>query len=376
LKSLRGDTSMKRPLVLGFLLLLAAGMAAQQLATPTSTEVASVSTTPQFTYRAWWLAPDHNAGTPQAQPQTSQRGRRPKSEGSMVGYIYDAVIASQIRVRFDAAWNDEFPDQAEFFYAKRGCYRGLATALPAAFDPAAPGPGPGVPDSVNFQQLAFMGEFAPSKRFSLFFELPVRWLQPQFQLTPPFANQSGISDVRLGAKLGLIASENQSLTFQFQSFLPSGDPAKGMGTNHASIEPSLLYRGQVTPRFSIEGQIGGLHPLDSSRGVPTNSSQGFAGDILLWGIGPAYQVYRGDRVKVVPVVEFVGWHIFSGFKTSLGGPILGAATDVSGTNIVNAKFGVRTFFGDHSSIYAGFGHALTDADWYHNILRVEYRYTF
>src|SRR5205809_7524462 len=48
--------------------------------------------------------------------------RRP----SMVGYIDDARVESHLRLRFDAASNSKFPDRAEFFYAKCGCYQGLA----------------------------------------------------------------------------------------------------------------------------------------------------------------------------------------------------------------------------------------------------------
>jgi len=298
----------------------------------------------------------------------------------MVGYIEDAVIASQVRIRFDAAFDDQFPDLAEFFYAKCGCYRGLATAIPAAYDPNAPGPGLGVPNNVNYQELTFRGEYAPVSRFSAFFELPLRWLQPQgFQAVPPFpafGSSSGVGDVRFGVKLGLIASDQRSLTVQLRAFVPSGDASKGLGTNHSAFEPALLYREQVTSRFGIEGQIGDSHPIGGSAGVPTNSSQSFAGDVFFYGIGPSYTVYEGNRVKFTPVVELVGWHVFSGFATNPGGPILGAAFDVSGTNIVNLKFGARTTVGNHDSFYVGYGHALTNPDWYDNIVRVEYRHTF
>ena len=68
----------------------------------------------------------------------SGSSRRP----SMVGYVDDATINSQIRVRFDAGQHTHYPDRAEFFYGKCGCYRGLPTTN-AAYDPDAAGPGPG-----------------------------------------------------------------------------------------------------------------------------------------------------------------------------------------------------------------------------------------
>lgn len=49
---------------------------------------------------------------------------------------------------------------------------------------------------------------------------------------------------------------------------------------------------------------------------------------------------------------------------------------VDGVAIINGKLGVRTFFGDRSSLYLGWGHSLTGSRWYENIWRVEYRLAF
>ena len=84
----------------------------------------------------------------------------PRRRGSMVGYIDDAVVSSKLRVRFETALHDNLPDRAEFFYAKCGCYRTLPPAN-AAYDPAAPGPGPGIVTDLNFQQAYVQGEYAP-----------------------------------------------------------------------------------------------------------------------------------------------------------------------------------------------------------------------
>src|SRR5712691_10474992 len=77
----------------------------------------------------------------------AQSAQRPapvptRRRGSMVGYVDDATLETQIRVRFDVGLHDRRPDRAEFFYAKCGCYRQLAGN--AAYDPTAPGPGPGL----------------------------------------------------------------------------------------------------------------------------------------------------------------------------------------------------------------------------------------
>jgi hypothetical protein len=326
---------------------------------------------------------------PDPLPQTSKATQarktkepsRPPIEGSMVGYIDDAIVGSQIRIRFDNAFEDQFPDRSEFFYAKCSCYRGLQNLIPPAFDPNAPGPGPGVPNSINFQQLYMNVEYSPHRRVSALVEVPIRWLQPQgFQSIPPFpgfSNQSGLSDVAVGLKFAAVASEGTYLTFQFKSYFPSGDASKGLGTSHYSVEPSLLLYHSFSDRWTLEGQIGDWHPIGGSAGVPITGSEGFAGDVFFYGIGPSYGLYRRNHVGLAPVVELVGWHVLGGFQTQpVTGTTDGASSEVSGMNIVNLKVGVRTSIGFHNSLYVGFGQALTHEDWYKHIVRLEYRYSF
>jgi hypothetical protein len=326
---------------------------------------------------------DGNAAQePNAKPTQSTAPSKPAPNipGSMVGYIDNPIVESQIRIRFDDAFEDRFPDRSEFFYAKCACYRGLQNLIPPAFDPNAPGPGPGVPKAINYQQLYMNAEYSPLRRFSAFVEVPIRWLQPQgFLAIPPFpgfSNQSGLSDVTAGFKVAAVASEGTYVTFQFKSYFPSGDASKGLGTNHYSIEPSLLLYHKLSSRFTFEGQVGDWHPIGGSAGVPTAGSEGFAGDVFFYGLGPSYKLYRGRHIGLTPVVELFGWHVISGFQTQPGGPVDGAAAEVGGLNIVNLKVGVRTSIGFHNSFYVGFGQALTHDDWYKHIVRLEYRYTF
>jgi Putative MetA-pathway of phenol degradation len=326
--------------------------------------------------------------SPPTPPPAETRQRIP---GSMVGYIDNPIVQNQVRIRFDAAFEDQFPDRSEFFYAKCGCYTHLNIPqfanipLSKAYDPNAPGPGLGVPNSINFQQLFMNVEYSPHRRFSAFVEIPIRWLQPQgFQSAPPatlgflpFSNQSGLGDVTAGFKLAAVATESTYLTFQFKSYFPSGDASKGLGTNHYSVEPSLLLFHSFSDRWILEGQIGDWHPVGGSAGVPVANSEGFAGDVFFYGIGPSYKLYQGNHIGIAPVIELFGWHVLGGFQTQpLTGTTDGAASEVSGMNIVNLKAGVRTSIGFHNSVYVGFGQALTHDDWYKHIVRLEYRYSF
>ena len=309
---------------------------------------------------------------PQAQlpPPPPPPPERPRRRGSMVGYIEDAVIGSKVRVRFDAGFQNNVPDRAEFFYAKCGCYSQIERTE-EAFDADAPGPLDGAANDIDFQQLYISAEYAIHDRVSAFGQLPFRWLQPQSFIPGTgagFRDQSGLDDLRAGVKVGLTATDDQSLTAQLRFFFPTGDAREGLSTDHASVEPALLYYQRVNDVVAIESQFGGWFPVDGANPVPTRGDGTFAGDVLFYGIGPSVEVYRSDRLVLAPIVELVGWRILNGHQTA-------ARTDAGDTNIVNLKAGVRAVAG-RGSFYVGYGRALTDDFWYRDIVRFEYRFDF
>ena len=170
------------------------------------------------------------------------------------------------------------------------------------------------------------------------------------------------------------SSPKHYLTAQLKTYFPSGTARHGLGTNHYSLEPALLYLPQFSRRLRSRARLGGWLPIGGSAGDPTNGSQSFAGNIFFYGIGPSYTVIDGDKFRLAPVVELIGWSVTGGQQTEITqrGPTFSA----SGTNIVNLKIGARMSFHARNSVYVGYGFPLTSADWYNNILRVEYRYSF
>ncbi len=292
--------------------------------------------------------------------------------GSATGYIDNAVVGSQIRVRVDAEFDFANPDRAEFLYGKCGCYANLNSNNPD-YDPNAPGPGPAIAKSVNLQEVRFNAEYAPVQRLSLFVDIPERTIQfTSDDPSSPITNRTGFGDVEAGFKFALLASDSRYLTFQARAYFPTGVAERGLGTGHYSFEPSLLYQQNLFSekfgdRWTLSSQFGDWHPTNGAAGLPTNSPQSFAGDILIYGLGSGYDVVSTESYRVTPVLEFVGWSVLSGFVTPGG---------AANTTIVNLKIGVRTTIHDHNSIYIGYGHALTNVTWYENLLRLEYRYVF
>ena len=149
-------------LIAALVMAIPAAAAAQDQGNTAATSGAA--TTEATAAKAGLAAP---AAAPTTLQGTSSRGTRRK--GSMVGYIDDAIIASKVRVRFDAGLHDTVPDRAEFFYAKCGCY------ADAGADPNSPGPRPGSAKDLTFQQLTMWGEYAVNDRFSVFAHAPIRW---------------------------------------------------------------------------------------------------------------------------------------------------------------------------------------------------------
>jgi hypothetical protein len=312
-------------------------------------------------------------GGTQAPAPTATEAPKPPSpldrrrRGSLVGYIADATIESQVRVRFDAGLHNNVPDRAEFFYGQCGCN------FSGAPGPGGVGAGDLVTD-LDFQQLTVDAQYAVNRRVAVFAALPFRFVEPQSflgetlrpALPHSFQHESGLSDIRAGAKAALVSTAGTVLTAQAQWYFHSGDSRKGLGTNHASVEPVLLLHQRLSDRLTLESQVGDWHPIDGSKFGGTS----YAGDVFFYGVGPSFELVSTDRVRFAPVLELVGWHVLGGQQQAAGK--LGSA---EGTNIVNLKVGARTSIGRYS-FYVGYGRALTDAVWYSDIVRVEYRYSF
>jgi hypothetical protein len=289
-----------------------------------------------------------------------------------VGYIDDPIVGNKFRLRFESGRENDVPDRVEFFYAKCGCYQDvLIDGAPA--DPEAPGPRPGAAIDVDHQQMFVQGEVGIGDRVSLFGELPIGFLRPQEFVGDPvgFGNQNGIGDIRAGIKIAAVSLDRHVVSLQLRGFFPTGDAAKGLGTDHAAMEPSLLMFHRAGDRGAIESQVGLWYPFSGASGKPLDADASFAGPIFFYGIGPSVEVYRGPRVSFAPVVELVGWRILDGFQTVLGVPF-----EADGTNIVNIKVGARLAWDDGGSIYGGWGRALTEQHWYQDIFRLEYRRAF
>jgi hypothetical protein len=265
---------------------------------------------------------------------------------SSVGYIDPALVGNQVRLRFDAAYRDNRPSRAEFLYAEGR--NGRELPLPET--------------RVDYQELSAYLEGKLAHNLSAFVETPVRFLNPEIN-----ADHTGFGDMNAGFKYALVNCPDLVTTFQLRTYVPTGDPRRGLGTDHVSLEPALLVWERLTDRVNLYGELRYWIPIGGTD---------FAGDVIRYGIGVSYGKPCEDGFWVTPVVELVGWTVLDGKEAVSTIPLGEGVKDASGDTIVNAKFGARLGYGNRADFYAGYGRALTGDVWYKDILRVEFRLLF
>jgi hypothetical protein len=270
------------------------------------------------------------------------------------GYVEPAIPVTMYRLRVDDALDDNRCDRADFIYSNR-------TLSPSGR----------VPLSIDLQELSNYFELALCPRFSVWVDVPVRWVD--FHVNNPGAIEtaSGLSDVQFGFKYAFVYTPWEVATFQFRTFAPTGNTSQGLGRGNWNLEPALLYYRRLTQRLFFEGEIKDF--------IPVAAGDTFAGNVATYGGSLSYLLYDRPNVRVAPVTELVGWTVFTGKETADG-----QAVSAAGDTIINAKFGVRTGFGElvqpgflsRADVYLGYGRALTGEVWYKNLFRAEFRLRF
>ncbi len=265
---------------------------------------------------------------------------------SGVGYVDNALVGNQFRLRFDAAYDINQPNRSEFLWAW----------------PPAAGPGPALDETgADYQSVSAYLEFAIDPDVSVFVDAPLVMSDPEVN-----PNTTGIGDLIFGAKAELLDDCDSVLTFQTKVYVPTGDEDATIGTGHVSIEPGLLFY-QRMPGWTLEGELRYWIPVD---GTPNRE-----GDVIRYGIGASTDLSCHGLCGVRPVIELVGWTFLDGLSRFVanGAP---QVVDATGDTVINLKVGSRFQITDNRDLYIGYGHALTNDRLYRDILRAELRYRF
>lgn len=265
---------------------------------------------------------------------------------SGVGYVDNAIVGNQFRLRFDAAYGIDQPNRSEFLWAW----------------PPPGGPGPARDESsADYQSVSAYLEYAVDPDVSLFLDAPMVMSNPVLN-----DNTTGIGDLQTGIKLQLFNDYDSVLTFQTKLYVPTGRSEHTIGTGHVSVEPGLLFYQRMS-QWTLEAELRYWIPIDGTSGRE--------GEVLRYGIGASKDLSCYGLCGVRPVVEVVGWTFLDGMSRFVDGGIT-RLTDATGDTVVNFKIGSRFRVGENRDLYVGYGHALTGDRLYRDILRAELRFRF
>jgi hypothetical protein len=258
---------------------------------------------------------------------------------------------TQMRIRTDFGWRMNDPDKAEFFWAK---INGKGPRTPAG-QPANAGE-----RSLDYRAATLYNEGAKD-RIGLFVEVGYLQVIPE-----TFQAHSGFGDMNVGTKTLLLDSELVQGTFQFRTFIPTGNFLNGIGNAHVSLEPSLIMSMKLAASTYMQGQLAYWIPVGGTAGAQGTIFH-YHGSLnqLLWCCG--------KDIQLIGTLEMNGYEIVSGSFTNINGTV-GRAKDVGDLFAVGP--GVRFTVGPKIDFGLGALFSLTGDRFAEELLRGEFRWRF
>lgn len=255
---------------------------------------------------------------------------------------------SNFRIRTAHMFNRPFPDRAGYYWAKGG----------------ASGTGPKLPErSVDATQLRFQSE-AGGDKFSLATEVPFSWVDPEEN-----RNHAGLGDLLLTTKTVMVDGDEWQITQFFRTQFNTGSQSMGLGTGRIALEPGFLFRYRWSDITYLYGDIRYWVPMG---GDPVHTGQ-----VLITGVGVGHLLWESNKLAVIPTFEVLTYSILNGQMTTPAG----VQIPTDGAHVVNLVPGVRIARDGGSDLglfefgISG-GWAITGAQLYESILRVDVRFSY
>jgi hypothetical protein len=287
-------------------------------------------------------------------------------------FVDAARPITQMRVRWDAGLDFTFPDRAEFFWARAdGKGKG-----PNGVDPSrtaiVPGtnpvrtiqtqyPAPYLGETkLRYNELSLYTEGAADK-FSLSLEMPYLSVDPDIN-----AHAAGFGDLIIGTKSLLLDCPLMQFSFQFKTFVPTGNFTKGLGTGHVSLEPSLLLALRLTASTYFQAQL--------SEWIPIGGDPSYEGSILHYHFAVNHILWRPIHdVQLIGSLEFNGYSFQTGQFTD---PTLGPWQKAGDDAYLSAGPGLRLVICDRIDFGAAAAFAVNDHHGPEQLYRTEFRWRF
>ena len=212
---------------------------------------------------------------------------------------------------------------------------------------------------INYGQFSLYTE-AASERGSLFVEIP-------YTAWSAFTGggAGGFSDMNAGMKSVMFDSELFLLTFQFKTYIPTGNASAGLGTGHVSLKPSLLSTLKLTSDAYLQSQL--------AQWIPIGGNTEYQGGVLHYHFSLNQTLYRiaGDAA-LIGTFEFNGWSFQNGRYTDISG----GSKPADASSYFSAGPGLRLALGPRFDCGVGTAFALTEQHWANQLLRCEMRFLY
>jgi hypothetical protein len=165
----------------------------------------------------------------------------------------------------------------------------------------------------------------------------------------------------------LLDCDLMQITFQFRTFVPTGNFPKGLGTGHVSLEPSLLTAIKLTPTSYFQGQLSYWFPIGGDTAFQGNVFHyHMSYNRLLWACG--------HNIQLIGTAELSGWEFLNGSYTD---PVTGLALRARDVGtVVSAGPGVRLSICNIIDFGVGSAFALTGDRLAAELIRAEFRWRF
>ena len=285
-------------------------------------------------------------------------------------FVESARPVTQMDLIWDSGFNFKTPDRAEYFYGREN----VNQIGPGGTKGTGRGPA-FVARSINHDDLDLYME-AGTAKFGLFVVTPYREVDyhgggASAVLAESFGDKSGFGDVLIGTKSVLLDCPCTLLSFGFNTYIPAGDPGKGLGTGHVSLEPNLLMAFRLTPDDYLQAAV--------AYWIPLGGDALYQGNIFHAGLSWNHLLCCPcPGVKVIGTLEAEEWSVLGGSYTPAdvfdasqsNAPLVASAN----TTIVSAGPGIRMFICDKIDLGVGTQFALTGSHWDEELVRVEFRW--
>ncbi len=248
-------------------------------------------------------------------------------------------------LRFDFASGLETPDRSELFWAKQGI-------------------GPPLNErEVNYQDIT-LALASGGKYFSTTTKVPIRFINPHIN-----DSTVGLGDLSIATRLLIIDGDYWKLTQYFNTILPTGSKARGLGTGHTSLEPGFLAQLKWTDKTYLFGDLRYQFPIGGDRV--------HSGQRLMYGLGMSTVQYQTDILAVMPTFELLGWSALDGAKTLPNGFVIDVDSETAAVLSAGVRF-VLGPAGDLGLFEAGINSAvsLNDRALYQTLTTIDFRFVY